>query len=201
MIMRCTPIVARLVFSSIVFAPASTQAQVTVDVTKITCDQFVHDKIATTLYLAAWLSGYYNAKRNNQIVDLQALEENTNKVKNYCYDEKNFKVAVMKAVETVLGKSSNRLAHDPDAGTAKADVTKVTCDQFVARPAKIATPLYLAAWISGYYHAKLNNRILDVQAFEENMNKVQKYCYDEKNLKVPIMEAVETVLGRPSNVR
>jgi len=28
-------------------------------------------------------------------------------VTNYCYDEKNFKVPIMKAVETVLGKSSN----------------------------------------------------------------------------------------------
>jgi len=102
--MRCMPIVTGLVLSSIVFAPALTQAQVVVDVSKITCDQFVHAKIATPLYLAAWLSGYYNAKRNNRIVDLQALEENMNKVQNYCYDEKNFKVPVMKAVEQVLGK-------------------------------------------------------------------------------------------------
>ena len=102
--MTPTPIVTGIVFSSIVFATASTQAQVIVDVSKITCDQFVHAKIATPLYLAAWLSGYYNAKRNNRIVDLQALEENMNKVQNYCYDEKNFKVPVMKAVEQVLGK-------------------------------------------------------------------------------------------------
>ena len=40
----------------------------------------------------------------NRIVDLQALEENMNKVKNYCYDEKKFKVPVMKAVEQVLGE-------------------------------------------------------------------------------------------------
>src|SRR6516165_4033288 len=104
MSMTPTPIVTGIVFSSIVFATASTQAQVVVDVSKITCDQFVHAKIATPLYLAAWLSGYYNAKRNNRIVDLQALEENMNKVKNYCYDEKNFKVPVMKAVEQVLGE-------------------------------------------------------------------------------------------------
>jgi hypothetical protein len=98
--MSAKPIVAGLVFSSIVFATASTQAQVTVDVSKVTCDQYVHAKIAT---LAAWLSGYYNAKRNNLIVDLQTLEENATKVQNYCYDEKNFKVPVMKAVERVLG--------------------------------------------------------------------------------------------------
>jgi acid stress chaperone HdeB len=103
-IMSPKPIVTGLVFSSIVFATASTQAQVTVDVSKITCDQYVHAKIATPMYLAAWLSGYYNAKRNNRIVDLQTLEENATKLKNYCYDEKNFKVPVMKAVEQVLGK-------------------------------------------------------------------------------------------------
>ena len=47
---------------------------------------------------------YYNAKRNNRIIDLETLEGNVSKVKNYCYDEKNFKVPIMKAVERVLGK-------------------------------------------------------------------------------------------------
>src|SRR5262245_7633069 len=48
----------------------------------------------------------YNAKRNNRVIDLQAFEENMSKVTNYCSDEKNFKVPVMKAVEQVLGKSN-----------------------------------------------------------------------------------------------
>ena len=91
--------------------------------------------------------------------------------------------------------SSIVFAMAPAQAQVKVDVTKITCGEFVARPAKI-TPLYLAAWISGYYHAKRNNRTLDLQAFEENMNKVQNYCYDEKNSKVPIMEAVERVLGK-----
>jgi hypothetical protein len=103
--MRRTPIVAGLVLSSIVFAPAF--GQVVVDVSKITCDQYVHSKITTPNLIAAWLSGYYNAKRNNKIIDLETLEDNVSKVTNYCYDEKNFKVPIMKAVETVLGKSSN----------------------------------------------------------------------------------------------
>jgi acid stress chaperone HdeB len=89
------------VLSSIVFAPASAQAQVVVDVSKITCDQYVHAKITTPNLIAAWLSGYYNAKRNNRIVDLETLEDNVSKVKNYCYDEKNFKVPIMKAVEVI----------------------------------------------------------------------------------------------------
>jgi len=119
MIMRCTPIVAGLVLSSIVFATASAQAQVTLDLSKITCDQYVHAKMPTLRQesqetplaranrqrdlLAAWLSGYYNAKRNNKIIDLDTFEDNVSKVQSYCYEEKNFKVPIMKAVEQVLG--------------------------------------------------------------------------------------------------
>ena len=100
--MRRTSIVGGLVLSSIVFATAS--AQVVVDVSKITCDQYVHSKITTPNLIAAWLSGYSHAKRNNLIIDLASFEENVNKLTNYCYDEKNFKVPIMEAIERVLGK-------------------------------------------------------------------------------------------------
>jgi hypothetical protein len=123
MIMRCTPIVTGLVLSSIVFATVSTQAQVSIDVSKIICDQYVHDKIPTPDFvsfsavgsrearsmlsrwlIAAWLSGYSHNKRNNLIIDLESFEENVNKLTNYCYDEKNFKVLIMEAIVRVLGK-------------------------------------------------------------------------------------------------
>ena len=96
----CVALVAVFAFA----AAWSAHAQVTVDVTKVNCDQFVHHKISEPSLIAAWLSGYYSAKRNDRVIDLQKLEENTSKVKNFCSDEKNFKVPVMKAVEQVLGK-------------------------------------------------------------------------------------------------
>jgi hypothetical protein len=104
MIMRCTPIFTGLVLSSIVFATDSAQAQAKVDVTKITCGEFVArpGKFIPS-YVAAWISGYYHAKHNNRTLDLEAFEKNTNKVESYCSDEKNSKVPVMEAVETVLG--------------------------------------------------------------------------------------------------
>jgi hypothetical protein len=54
----------------------------------------------------------------------------------------------------------------------------------------------IANWLSGYYHAKRNNWNIDLESFENNVNKLNNYCYDEKNFKVPIMEAVERVLGK-----
>jgi acid stress chaperone HdeB len=123
--MRCTPIVAGFVLSSIVFATGSTQAQVSIDVSKITCDEYVHDKIPTPDFIsfsavgslsfearamlsrwliANWLSGYYHAKRNSWIIDLESFENNVSKLNNYCYDEKNFKVPIAEAIARVLGK-------------------------------------------------------------------------------------------------
>ena len=102
--MRSKPVVKGLVLSLIAFATASAQAQVIVDVSKITCDQYVHAKITTPNLLAAWMSGYYNAKRNNKVIDLETFEDNVSKVQNYCSDEKNFKVPIMTAIQRVLGK-------------------------------------------------------------------------------------------------
>ena len=123
--MRCIPIVTAVGLSSIVFATVSVRAQVSIDVSKITCDEYVHDKIPTSDFIsfsavgplplearsmlsrwviAEWLSGYYHAKRNNWIIDSESFENNVNKLNNYCYDEKNFKVPIMDAIERVLGK-------------------------------------------------------------------------------------------------
>jgi len=101
--MRPKHIVTGLVFCLIVFAATSTRAQVTIDASKITCDQFVHSKVSSPRLIAAWLSGYYSGKRDNRVIDLQTLEANLSKLENFCYQEKNFKLPVMQAVEQLLG--------------------------------------------------------------------------------------------------
>lgn len=85
------------------FSARPLHAQVQVDAAKITCDQFVHEKIAPTRLLAAWLSGFYNGRRGNSVLDPQSFQANLNKLQKYCYDEKNFKTPVMEAAENILG--------------------------------------------------------------------------------------------------
>ena len=79
------------------------QAQSTIDASKITCDQFVHSKIGNPRTIAAWLSGFYNGKRDNRIIDLQNYEANLSKLEQFCYEEKNFRLPVMQAIEKVIG--------------------------------------------------------------------------------------------------
>jgi hypothetical protein len=77
------------------------QAQVTLDVSKITCDQFTLYKITDPQNIAIWLSGYYHGQRNTTTVDTQQLAGNLQKIKDYC----NLKPqeTVMHAVESVFG--------------------------------------------------------------------------------------------------
>jgi acid stress chaperone HdeB len=78
------------------------QAQTTLDATKVTCDQFVHSKVGALRVTAAWLSGFYHGQRNNRTIDLQEFEDNLSKLERFCYQEKNFKIPVMQAIEQVL---------------------------------------------------------------------------------------------------
>ena len=89
-----------LIFALFLISPA--HAQVSIDVSKITCDQFVHAKIGPPRTLAAWLSGFYNGKQNNRIVDTQTFEANLSKLETFCSEEKNSKLPVMQAIERVI---------------------------------------------------------------------------------------------------
>lgn len=77
------------------------QAQVMVDVSKITCEDYFTDKITFSQYVVMWLSGYYNGKRNNTIIDLDAAKKNEEKVNQYCYQHRE--TTVMDAAKNVLG--------------------------------------------------------------------------------------------------
>jgi acid stress chaperone HdeB len=76
-------------------------AQMTVDFTKITCKQFVISKFARPKSVAYWLSGYYNGKSGNTVIDIRGMEQNVHKLETYC--RKNYDMAVMDAAKDVLG--------------------------------------------------------------------------------------------------
>ena len=76
-------------------------AQVTLDVSKVTCEQYVGYKITDPQNIAIWLSGYYSGKRGTTSLDTQAVTEYARKLQDYCI--RNPQVPVMQAVEGLLG--------------------------------------------------------------------------------------------------
>jgi acid stress chaperone HdeB len=79
------------------------RAQVTLDVAKVTCEQFRSYKITRPENIAIWLSGYYQGKRGDTTLDTQSLIANTRKLQTYC--GRNPQTPVMQAVETLFGKA------------------------------------------------------------------------------------------------
>ena len=76
-------------------------AQVTIDVSKITCDQYVLDKVTDFRTITAWLHGFYSGRRNNTVIDVQGLQQIADNVEEYCRSHRD--MPLMQAVETTLG--------------------------------------------------------------------------------------------------
>jgi hypothetical protein len=51
--------------------------------------------------IANWLSGYFNGKNNNTIVDLGTMAKNKDKVEDYC--RMNLDITIIEAAKSALG--------------------------------------------------------------------------------------------------
>lgn len=97
--------IARTAAVALLLCAHSVMAQTTIDVSKITCQQFILLKVADPDKLALWLSGYYHAKRGDTTIDVQLLKEQPEQLKKYClYKDKD--ATLMNAVEKMFSESS-----------------------------------------------------------------------------------------------
>jgi hypothetical protein len=88
---------------SVSLSASQARAQMTVDVAKITCRQYLFDRTFSPRapMIANWLSGYFNGQKNNTVVDLGAMAKNKDKVEDYC--RMNQDVTLVEAAKTALG--------------------------------------------------------------------------------------------------
>jgi len=97
----------RLLLASVLLMFAqipAAQAQVTVDVVKITCQQLLTAAIPlTSRDVILWLSGYYHREHNNTIIELGTLNNNEDRLNQYCSE--HGETTVMDALKNMgLGK-------------------------------------------------------------------------------------------------
>jgi acid stress chaperone HdeB len=80
----------------------SSRAQVTIDMGKVTCAQFLKYSVADPDKIAIWLSGYQHGKRGDVIMGVQELKANVAKLKSACYKADNSQQPVMQVVEKLF---------------------------------------------------------------------------------------------------
>ena len=85
----------------LVFFASAARAQSSIDITKITCNQFLFDKIAPAKSIAVWLTGYYNGTKHNTTLDLNKMDQDIDKVEDYC--RLHLDVTLMDAAKAALG--------------------------------------------------------------------------------------------------
>lgn len=93
--MKFKALIAAAALSTASVVPAS--AQVIVDMTQITCGEFLKAGPDQQAVVAAWMSGYVSASRNIDIVDLRFVERNNKVVGGYC--ERHHGERLLSAIE------------------------------------------------------------------------------------------------------
>ena len=93
--MRNHLIAAALVVATL--AGGEARAQAVMDMTMITCKQYLSQPADRQDILASWMSGYFNAARNNAVLDTARFERNKKVVTAYC--RRNGAESLMSAIQ------------------------------------------------------------------------------------------------------
>ncbi len=72
--------------------PSLAHAQIKIDMTLVTCGQYMAMPPEQAANFAAWMSGWFNQKQGYVWVNLQAYERNIANVRAYCASNPNDKV-------------------------------------------------------------------------------------------------------------
>jgi acid stress chaperone HdeB len=79
---------------------SAVRAQVTVDVAKITCRQYLIGKVATPRSVANWLSGYFHGERGDTTLEYGALGTDMGKLDAFC--RKNHDMPLLEAARKLF---------------------------------------------------------------------------------------------------
>lgn len=91
-----------LAVCAVAIMPAFAQAQVLVDMTRITCGEYATLPPEQSRIFSAWMSGWFNQKTGYAWVDLNAYERNVANVRQFCATYPN------EMVMTALQRATSR---------------------------------------------------------------------------------------------
>ena len=91
-----------IILITLLATPAA-HAQVTIDVSKITCDQYLGFSVADPRDINIWLNGYYHGKQGSTVFEPQRVKEIAEKVKSECLLKANSKLPVMEVIKKIQG--------------------------------------------------------------------------------------------------
>ena len=123
-------------------APSSSQGQVTLDMSRITCADYVAMSPAQARIFSAWMSGWFNHKWGYTTMGLDDFARNVASVRQWCTTSPQ---------ATVMGALERSIPQPAPWGQVKIDMSLITCKQYSSSDAERRE--FIASWISGYFRA------------------------------------------------
>ena len=93
---------ARAVALVLVFTTQIAHAQVTVDISKITCEQF--NVLPKADSVAIWLNGYYHGGKRESVIDMNKFDDTAKNLRVACRLSDNFNRPIMQLIESSMPK-------------------------------------------------------------------------------------------------
>ncbi len=159
--------------------PGAVRAQATLDMTKITCANYLAMSPDQARIFSAWMSGWYNHKFGYITVGYQDYARNVASVGQWCAG--NPQATIMAALDRSTPQAG------PPTGQIKVDMSLITCKQYLSSDADRQE--MIAYWMSGYFRGARSEPIFDFQRFANNKLAVGKYC--KKNGGETLMSAIQ----------
>ncbi len=94
------PTLIAIIVASAIFAVTSAgpaRSQIILDMSLITCKQYLESDAERQELIAAWMSGFFNASRNQPRVDFARFAQNKKRVAKYC--KSNKRETLMSAIQ------------------------------------------------------------------------------------------------------
>ena len=159
-------------------APA--QAQVTLDMSKVTCIDYATMAPEMQRDFIAWMSGWFNQKEGQTEINLRIMRTNIATMEQWC--ARNRDQRVMSLIE-----AASRNPGTAPGGPLSIDIAKVSCADYRASEAE--GQFLLSAWIAGFVASEKSQPRIDTKGFARIEQATEAAC--KKNRKALLMPTVK----------
>jgi len=144
--------------------PGVGQAQMTLDMSRLTCANYSAMPPGQARIFSAWMSGWFNQKFGYVSVGFDDFARNVASVSQWCLS--NPQDSIMAALDR------SRPQPGPPGGQIKVDMSLLTCRQYLNSDRQDM----IAYWMSGYFRASISQPVFDFEKFAKNRSAVDRYC-------------------------
>ncbi len=168
-----------------VLMPATGRAQVTINMSRVTCADYLAMTPEQSDVFGAWVGGYFNQRTGYSWIDLDAERRNVASVRAWCatYPAEFVMTGLKRATETAAFQG------DPARAVVKVEMATITCQQFINY--SFDKQVAIGTWMSGYWNAARNIETLDITRYRANGKRVSDYC--KKHKRETLMATIEKV--------